>query len=135
MMVMDCSAALEIAQGSDRGRAFAALMAEEGKIVTPSLYPIEVANAAWKYVHVGHLSEQQARELIEFALALPDEIAPAEDLLKEAFVQGVRADHSIYDMVYMVLARRHGATMFTNDRKLQELCLASGVDVVFEMEL
>ena len=135
MMVIDCSAALEMAQKSIRGQAFAALMAEEGKIIAPSLYPIEAVNAAWKYVHAGHLSEGQAKQLAEFALALPDEIVPADDLLKEALTQGIRADHSIYDMVYMVLARRHGATLLTNDRKLQDLCLQNGVDVIFETSL
>ena len=37
---------------------------------------------------------------------------------------------SVYDMLYFVLARRNAATLFTLDRKLQQLCLDNGVDCV-----
>ena len=36
----------------------------------------------------------------------------------------------IRDRLYFVLARRNAATLFTLDRKLQQLCLDNGVNCV-----
>ena len=44
--------------------------------------------------------------------------------------EAMRLRHPVYDMLYFVLARRNAATLFTLDRKLQQLCLDNGVDCV-----
>ena len=54
----------------------------------------------------------------------------ANALWKMAFSEAVRLNHPVYDMLYFVLARRNAATLFTLDRKLQQLCLDNGVDCV-----
>ena len=51
-----------------------------------------------------------------------DEFANDEDLVAEAFTESLRLNHSVYDLLYFVLARRTGATLFTPDRKLQRIC-------------
>ena len=48
----------------------------------------------------------------------------------EATKEAMRLRHPVYDMLYFVLARRNAATLFTLDRKLQQLCLDNGVDCV-----
>ena len=47
----------------------------------------------------------------------------------------MRLEHSSYDMVYFILARRTGATLFTLDKKLIELCLNNGVDCLYKTTL
>ena len=52
-------------------------------------------------------------------------------MLREALIEAIRLDHPVYDLLYLVLARREGATLFTLDQKLQNLCLDNGVNCVF----
>ena len=51
-------------------------------------------------------------------------------LLRANTVRDSFLRHPVYDMLYFVLARRNAATLFTLDRKLQQLCLDNGVDCV-----
>ena len=37
-------------------------------------------------------------------------------------MEAMRLDHPVYGLLYFVLARREGATLFTLDQKLQGLC-------------
>ena len=44
--------------------------------------------------------------------------------------EAIRVDHSLYDMLYFVLARRTSSTLLTCDRRLAKLCEQNGVDCV-----
>ena len=63
------------------------------------------------------------------------------DALREFMLEGeksneaVRLNHSAYDMLHLVLARRTGSTLFTLDKKLQEACIETGVDCVTSMKI
>ena len=135
MIVLDSSAALEIAKLSEKGRAFQQLLAPKEEAIAPTLFTAEVANAAWKYVHANILDTAQAKQLLEDALSLPDGFIPVEDLVVEAYTEAAALGHSAYDMVYLVLARRNAATLFTCDRRLQECCQKRNVECVWETTL
>ena len=130
MIVLDCSAGLEIAQNTPTGQGFRGLFDTDEEVVAPDLYRVEAANAAWKYAHAGVLGQDAARELLEDSLALPDRFVSQGDMMAEAFALAVKTDHSVYDMVYLVVARRNAATVVTCDRKLEEVCLSEGVDCI-----
>ena len=135
MIVLDCCAAIEIARRTEIGLAYKNLFFSDEEIIAPSLYQAEVVNVAWKYVHGKALSRTTAHEVMETALALPNRYIPIDDLMVEAFSQGVILDHSIYDMIYMILARRNGATLVTVDKHLQSLCLDNGVDCIIDEDV
>ena len=42
----------------------------------------------------------------------------------------IRNDYSSYDMFYLTLARRNGATLFTLDKRLAALCQQLKIDCV-----
>ena len=134
MIVLDCSAAMEIARDSKRGRAFKSLFLPEEEVIAPSLFELEVASAAWKFVHAGLMGVGEGRGLMQNALALVDRLVPVEELIEEIYAESVALDHSAYDMAYMVLARRMGATLCTYDARLRECCAKRDVDHVVEME-
>jgi predicted nucleic acid-binding protein len=48
--------------------------------------------------------------------------------LGEAFKLGCTLDHSIYDMFYVVLARRNSARLLTMDNKLKIAAHKAGVN-------
>ena len=107
MIVLDCSAAVDMVRETEAGRALRQLMLEGEEVISSQLFLIEVSNAFWKYHKAGLLDDKTVCANIEKAIA-----------------------HPVYDMLYFVLARRNAATLFTLDRKLQQLCLDNGVDCV-----
>ena len=134
MIVIDCCAAMEIIQETDRGHGLEALFLPDEEIIAPEHFPIEVANASWKFAHAHRKSQEEAKRLMEDALSLPDRLVPVDDMLDEAFAEGVALDHSVYDMLYLVLARRNAATLATCDNALRECCMKRNVNCIVELD-
>lgn len=135
MIVLDASAAMAIAFGTDEGHAMAALMLENELISAPTLLHAELAHVFGKYVKHGDIDSITARNKLDTTLLLVDEFVSDQELYSEAFRESLRLNHSSYDMFYFVLARRTGATLFTLDKKLIELCLDNGVDCLYRTAL
>lgn len=135
MIILDCSAAVEIAHGTSRGLAFRCLMLKNEKIIASELIKAEVRNAFWKYTRADLLPVEQAETLIEKALGLVDEFVPLEDNAAESFAEAVRQNHPVYDLFYATLARRNAATLITADKRLIALCERMGINCVCEVEL
>lgn len=134
MIVLDSSAAIAIAQNTDEGRAFKRLFLRDEDIIAPDFFEVEAANVAWKYVHAGIYSAEEGIWLLKTALSLVDCFVPAESMLVEVTTCAIHVGHSVYDMLYLVLARRNGATLATCDKGLQKLCQFQGVDCIVEAE-
>ena len=130
MIVLDCSAAVEIVLDTPQGNAFEGLIREGERVIVPNLFHAEIACAFWKYARTGVYSEKQCVGFIEDARQMIDRFIPLDDFSIEALSEGVRLDHSPYDMFYFILARRNAATLMTMDRKLMQLCEEQGVDYV-----
>ena len=134
MIILDCSAAVEMARKTNRGLGFKGLVLEGERIVASELIRAEARNAAWKYVHAGMMSEEEAEGIVEDALDLVDEFIPLRENAAEAFAEAVRWDHSVYDMFYLTLVRRNAATLFSADKQLVALCEEMGLNCVAEVE-
>ena len=48
----------------------------------------------------------------------------------EALIESVRVKHSVYNMLYLTLARREGATLLTLDKKLLTLAKKNGIETL-----
>ncbi len=136
MIVLDASAAVNIAYDTEIGRAFAFMLEElEGEpIVACDIYRAEVRNAFWKYTKAGLLDDTAALDRIHDALDLVDEYISIEELGDEAFMAASMHGHSFYDMLYFCLARRKGATLMTLDKKLAKICQDAGVNCIEEVK-
>ncbi|MFK5892756.1 MAG: type II toxin-antitoxin system VapC family toxin [Pseudomonadota bacterium] len=55
---------------------------------------------------------------IEQGVALPDDYINDIELYREAFNLGCMLNHPVYDMLYLILARRNNAKFLTMDKKL-----------------
>ena len=133
MIVLDCCAAMEIVQGTERGRALQGLFLSGEEVVAPAYFPIEVANASWKFAHAHRKSGEETKRLMDDALSLPDRLVPVDDMLDEAFAESVALDHNVYDMLYLVLARRYAATLATCDNALRGCCRKRDVNCIAEI--
>lgn len=135
MVVIDCSAAMDIIQNTERGAAYRSLMLENERIIAPSIYIDETCNALWKYVIAGFYTTKIACDLLERAVDLVDEFYSDQDLMKEVLADSVRLQHPVYDVFYLVLAKREGATLFSSDKKLVQYALENCIDCVSEIDL
>ncbi len=131
MIVLDTCAATGIVRKTPEGQALVQLMLDGEKVISHDFFPVEVGNVFWKHAHAHNITSDEALKLTTEATNLVDEIYPTSDFLHEALREAIRLDHSIYDLLYFVLARREGATVFTLDQKLQKLCLDNGVNCVY----
>lgn len=132
MIVLDCSAAVEMARETVKGNAFASLVLQGETIISSEMFLAEVRNAMWKYVRAGMMSEAEARGTVEDALDLVDEFVPLSENADEAFAEAAKRDHSVYDMFYLTLVRRNCATLFSADKELVALCEEMGLNCVSE---
>jgi predicted nucleic acid-binding protein len=116
--ILDASAAVHLVLNQACAPQLAAKLEEVVVVTAPDLFCSEVANALWKYVKAGELSPDLAVPRLEEGLALVDSLIPERLLAPEALVAAIRHQHSVYDMMYAVLARRSGAMVITMDRPL-----------------
>ncbi len=135
MVVLDNCALIEILRKSDRGRALQELLMVEEKVISVELIRAEAVSVLRKLVMTGKVTKGDAGSMLAVAMDLIDEFYPMAELQIEAMNEGIRLNRSTYDMFYFVLARRTGATLFTLDKKLIQLCEENGVECIHEVEL
>ncbi len=135
MIVLDACAIVDMTRQTEEGLALQELMLYNEKAISCDLVRAEAASVFRKLTRAEGLSPAQAERYCAEALALVDEFYPIAELQTEALRESIRLDHSTYDLFYFVLARRTGATLFTLDRKLQQLCRDHGVDCITEFDL
>ena len=135
MIILDNSAAMEIAANTLIGSALESFILSNEQIISCELMRAEAASAARAAKRREGLDYKQAYRRMTLAINLVDDFVAIEELQDEAFRESVRLDHSVYDMFYFVLARRTGATLLSTDRKLIRLCEENGVDCVHEIAI
>lgn len=131
MIVLDANAAVAIAAGMESGSALEALRVTDERIAAPQLMLAEVSHALSKYIKGSYMTAAEAVACGRDALMLVDDFYEDSALWVEALTESARLGHSTYDLFYFVLARRLGATLFTLDKKLQELCAQNGVNCIW----
>jgi predicted nucleic acid-binding protein len=75
------------------------------------------------------ISHNDCIEYVEEGIRLIDDFSDSKELWKESLGEGIKSNHSIYDMFYAVLARRNDAVLITNDGPLAEICKKSKIAV------
>lgn len=135
MIVFDSCALIEMVTESNEGLALKSFCMQNEKSVGCNLLHAELASILRKLVRKGEITQEIAGRYYAEAIALVDEFVPTRDLMPEAMNEGIRLNHSTYDMFHFVLARRTGGTLFTCDRKLIQLCEDNNVDCIHEVEL
>jgi predicted nucleic acid-binding protein len=135
MIVLDASAAIEIANDTLRGLAMRKLIESGEEVHSCELMQAEVTNAYLKYVNAGIMDLREARARADVAVGIVDAFHGFEPLNREVLAEACRLKHPAYDIYYLVLARRLGATLFTFDKKLNALCDDCGVERVQDVSL
>lgn len=125
--VLDASASIEVILQRDLSRQIADQILKADWVISPNLYISEVINVFWKYQKLAGYSYDECEKNIDQAIALPDNFITEIDLYREAFSAASMFGHPVYDMMYLVLARRHNAILLTIDKKLNAVSKKAGV--------
>jgi predicted nucleic acid-binding protein len=128
IVLLDSNAAIEIVLKREKGKIFRDLIEAAEKTVSSEFFRIEVANVIRKYYHGNYLKKADCNKVMELAENLVDEYVPIKDNHLEALNEAIRLNFSAYDMLYLTLARRMGATLVTLDRQLNTIAKKEGID-------
>lgn len=128
-IVLDTSSAVEVLLQRKNSKALTQILAESEWVQVPMLFTTELTNVFWKYHQFKNLPSETCENLISQGLMLPDCFVDERDLWTESFDLACQSSHSVYDVVYLVLARRHSAHLLTEDKKLKHLAKKLGVRV------
>ncbi|MDR0868226.1 MAG: type II toxin-antitoxin system VapC family toxin [Planctomycetota bacterium] len=129
--VLDVSAAMQILRAGEKGERFNEARAAAERCLAPGLYIYELTNTLRKYQRGGHLSVAECEQYIAAGIKIIDDFIDAAELWREAFALGVKNNHSVYDMYYAALARRHNGTLITNDGDLAKICARENIHYCF----
>ena len=134
-IVLDASAAASMALGAEGALALKELISADEEVFAPDFLMVECANVFWKYVHAGKLGLREAHACYRDAVSLATRYIRQNDLMDEALATAAHLDHPVYDVLYLVLARRMAATLITFDRGLLHLCKQEGVDCIHPLQI
>jgi predicted nucleic acid-binding protein len=130
--VLDASAAMEILLDKEEaGRIRSALTICE-KTIAPSLFFAEVANALRNCVAANVIDESEAVELLRMSEGLIHESVAIKDNSVESLHEAIRLKHSVYDMLYLTLARRNAAAIITLDQRLNKISEHEGIVILIK---
>lgn len=127
IIVLDVSAAIEILFQREKAKTFRKIYEQGTWIIAPELYIFEISNVLWKYQKAGLIPEKDCIQFVQDGIDMIDDFFEAKEFWKESLAEGIKNQHSIYDMFYLVLARRNNANLITNDNALEKICKKLGI--------
>ena len=128
-VVLDASAALEIALNRKNAGFFAKALTDADLRLAPDLLVPEAVNAVWKEHHFGGCDLGICEEALDIVLNLVSAWVPCAELYREAFHMSLLARRPACDMFYLALARREDAVLLTLDARLRKEAVRQGIRV------
>ena len=129
IIVLDVSAAIEIIFQREKKDKFKNVYNQGNWIIAPNLFIAEITNVLCKYYKARLITHKDCIQYVQDGIDMIDDFLDAKELWKEALAEGIKNNHSIYDMYYAVLARRNDATLITNDEALAKVCEKLSIDI------
>lgn len=122
IVILDVSAAIEILLKKEKKDKFESPYQTASWVIAPDLYVAEISNVWWKYYRAKIFSREDCLQYADDGIKMIDDFIDSRELWQEALAESMVNNHSVYDMLYVALAKRHHATLLTNDKALAELC-------------
>ena len=97
------------------------LLESDDQLIAPELIISEVANAAWRRAAAGDIDREQAVAIPQALMQVLSDITPVSELIDDAMGIAFAEEHSVYDCIYLALARQRSAALATADRQLQTI--------------
>ena len=129
--VIDACGMVEILLRKEKAGKFNQVMQEVDIVIAPDLFVSELTNTLWKYHTAKKYTKGECIEYIKYGVNYIDRFFNTRQIWEEAFAEGINNSHSIYDMFYMVTARRNSGILITNDSDLAAICKKNRIPVCF----
>ncbi|GHT70156.1 hypothetical protein FACS1894110_21110 [Spirochaetia bacterium] len=129
--ILDVSGIAQILFQAPKKDKFEAALKESSLVLAPDLYVSELTNTLWKFCIKGIYTPEECTQFIKDGLGYVDEYIDSKDLWQEAFDEGVKNNHPVYDMYYAVIARRNNGILITNDGDLAKICKKLSIGCLF----
>ena len=130
-VIPDVSGVVEILLHKDKANLYSKTLQDATLVVTPDLFVSELTNTIWKYKTANLITDEKCIKYILAGISSISQFIGSKEIWQEAFAEGVKNNHSIYDMFYMVTARRYGGILITNDSVLASICRKNRIEVCF----
>ena len=127
--VVDVSGIIEILFQREKYDKFRKILEESTYIFAPDLYIPELTNTLWKYSSAKILTKNECIQYIQDGINFVDKFINSSEIWQEAFTEGVNNGYPIYDMLYLITARRNSGILITNDQVLAGICKKNHVQV------
>jgi len=88
------------------------------ELLSPDVFPIEVAHALARAERRGVIPQGDADRLLTNVLSTPPQFHPYLPLLKRALDMASKARIGVYDCLYVALAEQEGCRLLTADDRL-----------------
>jgi len=129
-VVLDASAAVEIALDGKSAQELSRMLAESEEVIAPQLLIAEVVNAVWKYHQLAEFELAKCEKALELAIGLVDRLISHREIYREAFaLSRAQKSRAAYDMFYLALALREDAVLLTLDGTLKKEAKRAGIRV------
>ena len=128
-IVIDVSGVTDILLQKGKAGEFNTILQKASHILAPDLYIPELTNTMWKYYRTGKLTEEKCLQHIYHGIGIIDTFIDSKTIWQEAFAEGIKNNHFIYDMLYFVCARRNNAALITGDSGLAEIAKKNKIKV------
>ncbi|MGQ4891283.1 MAG: type II toxin-antitoxin system VapC family toxin [Candidatus Njordarchaeia archaeon] len=136
MIVIDSSAFAKFLLGEKNWETIANILKSGEDIYSVDLLSIELTNVIWKYlVLYKRITVEQAKALYEQMNKLINKkviiLKESKIYLREAFRISCDANISIYDSLFLAMAKILKARLITSDKKQYKLGLKLNLDAVY----
>ena len=106
---------------SDRAeRLLAKVEKKDIDLLAPDLIYPEAGNILWKKQRLKELTRSEVEEITDAILSLPLKMEASKPLLPLALDIAIACGITVYDAIYVSLAKVYETTMITADRKLAD---------------
>jgi len=129
IVVLDASAAIEMVFQRESANKLEKIIKEADWVIAPNLFICEVSNTVWKYHKFADMPFKDCETSLQYIIALPDNFINEKEFFLEAFKLSCSSNHSVYDMLYLVLARRNNGLLLTMDNKLKKIANHYSIEV------
>jgi predicted nucleic acid-binding protein len=129
-VILDANAAIEIILKRGKSELFKNIIGLSDKVITSEFFKIEVANVLRKYCKGGYIPKEVCFKSLYLARDLIDEFVSITHDYSEALSEALRLNYSVYDMLYLILARDYRATLLTCDGPLNRIAEEEGITTI-----
>ena len=91
---------------------------DDEELHAPRLLVSEIANAVWRKVRLDQVDRGAAGQLLATMSDVPVRWHADETICADAIRLAIAYDRPVYDLMYVALAQRLGASVVTADRRL-----------------